>query len=142
MLGGRKPLSSWVLFLVVGLGAGWFALREGTPAALPASSPGDVFSADRALLYLNALATAPHPLGSPEHDRVRDYLVSQLATLGVAPEIQRATGVTARYQVAGTVENIVARLKGTSGASDAVALSSRTTTPSPLAPAPATTALV
>ena len=118
----RRPLSSGVLFLFVGLGAGWFALREGTPAALPASSPEDVFSADRALLYLEAFATAPHPLGSPEHDRVRDYLVAQLTTFGVAPEIQRSTGVTPRYQVAGTVENIVARLKGTRGASDAVAL--------------------
>ena len=118
----RKPLSSWVLVLFVWLGAGWFALREGTPAALPASSPEDVFSADRALVYLQAFATAPHPLGSPEHDRVRDYLVAQLTTLGVAPEIQRSTGVTPRYQVAGTVENIVARLKGTRGASDAVAL--------------------
>jgi hypothetical protein len=118
----EKPLSSWVLFLFVGLAAGLFALREGTPERLPASSPEDVFSADRALLYLEAFATAPHPLGSPEHDRVRDYLVSELSTLGVVPEIQRATGVTARYQVAGTVENIVARLKGRSGARDAVAL--------------------
>jgi hypothetical protein len=117
-----KPLSSWVLILLVWLGAGWLALREGTPAALPASSPEDVFSADRALLYLEAFATAPHPMGSPEHDRVRDYLVSQLTGFGVAPEIQRATGVTPRYEVAGTVENIVARLKGTRGARDAVAL--------------------
>jgi peptidase M28-like protein len=118
----EKSLSSWVLFLFVWLGAGWLALGERTPATLPARSPEDVFSAERALLYLQALATAPHPLGSSEHDRVRDYLVSQLTTLGVAPEIQRATGVTPRYEVAGTVENIVARLKGTSGARDAVAL--------------------
>jgi MFS family permease len=118
----EKPLSSWVLFLFVWLGAGWFALREGTPTALPASSPEDVFSADRALLHLEAFATAPHPIGSPEHDRVRDYLVSQLTSFGAAPEIQRATGVTSRYEVAGTVENIVARLKGTSGAGGAVAL--------------------
>jgi peptidase M28-like protein len=118
----EKLLSSWVLFLVLGLGAGLVALGQGTPAALPASSPQDVFSADRALLYLQAFATAPHPTGSPEHDRVRDYLVSQLTALGVAPEIQRATGVTPRYEVAGTVENIVARLKGTGGARDAVAL--------------------
>jgi len=118
----EKSLTSGILFLFVGLGAGWFALREGTPATLPASSPEDVFSADRALLYLEAFATAPHPIGSPEHDRVRDYLISQLTGFGVAPEIQRATGITSRYEVAGTVENIVARLKGTSGASDAVAL--------------------
>jgi len=118
----EKSLSSWVLFLFLGLGAGLLTLGEGTPAPLPASSPEDVFSADRALLYLKAFATAPHPIGSPEHDRVRDYLVSQLSTFGVAPEIQRATGVTPRYEVAGSVENIVARLKGTRGAGDAVAL--------------------
>jgi hypothetical protein len=117
-----KALSSWVLFLFVWLGAGWFALRQATPAVLPAGSPEGVFSADRALVYLEALATAPHPMGSPEHDRVRDYLVSQLTGFGLAPEIQRATGVTPRYEVAGTVENIVARLEGTRGARDAVAL--------------------
>jgi hypothetical protein len=118
----EKSISSWILFLLLGLGAGLLALGEGTPAALPVSSPEDVFSADRALLYLQAFASAPHPVGSPEHDRVRDYLVSQLTSFGAAPEIQRATGVTPRYEVAGRVENIVARLKGTRGASDAVAL--------------------
>jgi hypothetical protein len=115
-------LSSWVVFVFLSVVVGVCALYEGTPAALPASSPQDLFSVDRALAYLNAFATAPHPIGASEHDRVRDYLVSQLTVLGVTPEVQRTTGVTPRYEVAGTVENIVARLKGTSGAADAVAL--------------------
>jgi hypothetical protein len=115
-------LSSWVVFVFLSVIAGVCALYEGTPAPLPASSPQDLFSVDRALVYLNAFATAPHPIGSSEHDRVRDYLVSQLTALGVTPEVQRTTGVTPRYEVAGTVENVVARLKGTSGAADAVAL--------------------
>jgi len=97
-------------------------LYEGTPNALPASASPDLFSADRALVYLNAFANKPHPLGSAQHNYVRDYLVSQLTGLGAAPEIQRTTGVTPRYQVAGTIENIVGRIKGTSGANDAVAL--------------------
>ena len=97
-------------------------LSEGTPRPLPASAPQDAFSADRAMVYLNTFATAPHPIGSAEHDSVRDYLFSQLTNLGVAPEVQRATGITTRYQVAGTVENIVARVKGTSGSPDAIAL--------------------
>jgi MFS family permease len=118
----ENRLFSWGVFVFVLLVAGVCAVREGSPAPLPASSPQDVFSAERALVYLNAFATAPHPIGSPEHDRVRDYLVAQLAKLDVAPEIQRTTGVTPRYEVAGTVENIVARLKGTSGVADAVAL--------------------
>ena len=109
-----------LLFLVIV--AGICVEREGTPDPAPASAPGDVFSAERALVHLNTFATAPHPIGSAEHDRVREYLVSQFTNLGVTPEVQRATGVTARYQVAGTVENIVARVKGTNGVSDAIAL--------------------
>lgn len=114
--------ASWVILLFVLLVAAVCVVRESTPDPLPATASQDVFSADRALVYLNAFATAPHPIGSTEHDRVRDYLVSQLTTLGLSPEIQNATGVTPRYEIAGTVENIVARLKGTSGATDAVAL--------------------
>lgn len=114
--------SGWVVLLFVLAVAGVCTVREGTPEPVAASAAQDVFSAERALVYLNAFATAPHPIGSPEHDRVRDYLVSQLTNLGLSPEVQRATGVTPRYEVAGTVENIVGRLKGTSGATDAVAL--------------------
>lgn len=114
--------SGWVLLLFVSLVAAVCALREGTPDPVPATASQDLFSAERAVVYLNAFATAPHPVGSAEHSRVRDYLVSQLITLGVTPDVQRTTGVTPRYEVAGTVENIVARLKGTSGSTDAVAL--------------------
>ncbi|MGH9741162.1 MAG: M28 family peptidase [Candidatus Acidiferrum sp.] len=114
--------AGWIIFLFVLIVSAASAVYEGTPAPLPTSSAQNVFSAERAIAYIDAFATAPHPIGSAEHDRVRDYLVSQLTALGVNPEVQRATGVTPRYEVAGTVENIVARLKGTSGAADAVAL--------------------
>jgi hypothetical protein len=114
--------SGWVILLFILVVAGVCAMQKGTPDPVAATAPQDVFSADRALVYLNAFATAPHPIGSAEHDRVRDYLVSQITALGLTPEVQRATGVTPRYEVAGTVENIVARLKGTSGDTDAVAL--------------------
>ena len=118
----NNRFAAWGVLLFILLVAGVCAVREGVPDPLPVSAPQDVFSADRALIHLNAFATAPHPIGSAEHDRVRDYLASQLTALGLTPEIQRATGVTARYEVAGTVENVVARLKGTSGSTDAVAL--------------------
>jgi hypothetical protein len=113
--------AGWLVLLFVLVIAGVCMLRENTPDPQTASAPEDLFSADRALVYLNTFAIAPHPIGSREHDRVRDYLVSQITALGLTPEIQRATGVTPRYEAAGTVENIVARLKGTSGATDAVA---------------------
>ncbi|HEY6386316.1 MAG TPA: M20/M25/M40 family metallo-hydrolase [Candidatus Acidoferrum sp.] len=118
----ENRVSGWVIFLFILVVAGVCAMHKGTPDPVAASASQEVFSADRALVYLNVFATAPHPIGSAEHDRVRDYLVSQLTALELAPEVQRATGVTPRYEVAGTVENIVVRLKGTSGRSDAVAL--------------------
>jgi hypothetical protein len=118
----ENRLSGWAVLLFILVVAGVCAVRQGLPDPVPTTASQDVFSADRALVHLNAFATAPHPIGSAEHDRVRDYLVAQLTALGLAPEIQRATGVTPRYEVAGTVENIVARLKGTSGGTDVVAL--------------------
>ena len=119
-MGNRSAAFLILLFLLIVPAA--CILEEGPPEPVPATAPPDVFSPERALAYLNDFATEPHPLGSAEHDRVREYLVSQLTNLGVSPEIQRTVGVTPRYQVAGTVENIVARLKGSSGATDAVAL--------------------
>lgn len=97
-------------------------LLDRPPSPLPASAPLSLFSAARALVYLSDFANKPHPIGTPEHDRVRDYLVDLIKNLGLTPEIQRTTGVTPIYQVSGRVENIVARLKGASGASDAVML--------------------
>ena len=119
-MGDRSAALLIVLFLMLATAGGLYFER--LPAPLPASSGAGEFSAERALVHLNAFAKAPHPIGSEEHDRSRDYLVAQLSALGVTPEIQRTTAVTARYQAAGTVENIVARWKGSSGASDAVAL--------------------
>jgi hypothetical protein len=97
-------------------------LLDRPPAPVPSSAPPQEFSAERALAYLYDFAQKPHPIGTAEHDRVRDYLLAQITTLGTVPEVQRATGVTPIYQAAGRVENILARLKGTSGSSDAVML--------------------
>ncbi len=67
-----------------------------------------------------AIAQKPHPTGSPENARVRDYLVVPLRALGLEPQVQTAS--VARYEpkpkwrgpaVAATVKNIVARLRGT-----------------------------
>jgi hypothetical protein len=92
------------------------------PAPVPASAPPNEFSAERAFAFLKDFAQRPHPIGTPEHDRVRDYLMAQITSLGLTPEIQSATGVTPLYQVAGKVENIVAKLTGTSDTHDAVML--------------------
>jgi hypothetical protein len=106
-------------FLAVTTGC---VLLDRPPAAVSSSAAPQEFSAERAFVYVNDFAQKPHPIGTPEHDRVRDYLLAQISNLGVTPEVQRATGVTQIYQVAGSVENILARLKATAGSSDAVML--------------------
>lgn len=83
------------------------------PGAVPSTAPATEFSADRAMKYLEQIARRPHPLGSADHDRVRDYIVGQLSDLGLAPQIQRATAIGTRYRQAGRVQNILARLPGT-----------------------------
>lgn len=56
-------------------------------------------------------------MGTAEHAAARDYILNQLTTAGLTPEVQRATATndmeTGSIR-AGTVENITARLKGTS----------------------------
>ena len=55
------------------------------PAPVPASSPDVAFSAERAMRHVEQIAARPHPMGSADHDRVRDYVSDQLTTLGVKP---------------------------------------------------------
>jgi hypothetical protein len=96
--------------------AAWSILEINPPAAAPANAPAAEFSAERALVYLRAFATRPHPTGSAAHDAVRDYIVKQLAGLGVQPELQTATVVSTRWGSpynAATISNVLARLPGT-----------------------------
>ncbi|MBB5911904.1 hypothetical protein BJY24_000771 [Nocardia transvalensis] len=83
----------------------------------PATAPAGEFSAERALRTVEAIASRPHPSGTPEHDRVRDLLADDLRKLGLDTEIHSGVG---RYPAAlerdvvgmAQVGNIVARWPG------------------------------
>ena len=77
-------------------------------------APGG-FSTERALQHLAIIASKPHPLGSPQHDLVRDYILQTLAGSGYSPSVQNTTATGKQGGTAGNVENIVARLDGTEG---------------------------
>jgi hypothetical protein len=86
------------------------------PETVPATAPATEFSAQRAMKHLEVIAARPHPIGSSEHARIRDYIVSQLSALQLNPEIQKASVVNDKWGAvlpAATVENVVAKLKGT-----------------------------
>ncbi len=90
------------------------------PRAVPATAPDTVFSAERAMRHVEQIAQRPHPIGTADHDRVRDYIVGQLSALGLSPQIQQTTAIGTRYQEAGRVQNILARLPGSSPNGEAV----------------------
>lgn len=112
----RAALSGWLLLLFIALVA-MVSLRPRLPAVKGETAPPEEFSAARALTHLREIARQPHPMGSAEHDRVRDYLLATLADLGVEAEVQAAVAVNDRWRPPrlGSVENILARLPGTGG---------------------------
>lgn len=79
-------------------------LRQIPPRAVSGSAPAVEFSSERAMRNLSAISAAPHPSGSPDHKRVRDYIESEITSLEIHPELQETTG---------SAQNIVARLRGT-----------------------------
>jgi hypothetical protein len=86
------------------------------PNPIPAIAAPQDFSAARALERIRAIAQKPHPPGSAEHQRVRDYLIAELTKLGAAPELETgfASITLGKFHGEGNVENIVARLPGSS----------------------------
>jgi len=96
------------------------------PAPKPATAPPAQFSAVRALDTLHRILgnDAPHPVGSPANDAVRDRIVAEFTNLGYQPQVQNAFACD-EYGTCATVNNVLARLDGTegdAGSGDAVLL--------------------
>jgi hypothetical protein len=70
------------------------------------------FSTDKALMQLKEITKKPHFTGSPEHEVVRNYLVSELKKLGLQVEIQEQMAVNKKWRAATNTKNILARIKG------------------------------
>ena len=108
------------LFLVLVASLVMF-LSQQPPSPLPATIPASEFSAERAFRHVQAISQEPHPVGTAAHLQVRNYIVSELQALGLSPQIQETTFVDPEspafpgMTVAGTVQNVIARLAGTVG---------------------------
>ena len=99
---------AWVAALAAVMVA-WYAIQaQNPPEPLPAGAAAAVFAAGRAQKHVEAIARAPHPLGSLESERVRDLLIRQLEEIGLAPEVQ-----TPMHQAKPPLpQNVLARIKG------------------------------
>ncbi len=82
------------------------------PSIIPADAPETEFSAARAAVHLATIGAEKNPIGSPANARVRDYLVEQLALLGVEPVIQQTEFFDADTQRAAMLYNVMGRIRG------------------------------
>ncbi len=111
-----RDLLAFVPILVLALCAAFALMRITPPKPKPADAPASEFSAERALIHLHQIAKAPHPSGSEEHRRVREYVIGELKKLGLEPEIQQSVSdeKSGGHSAPGmTFTNIMARWKGT-----------------------------
>jgi hypothetical protein len=97
------------------LGA-WLASALIAPPAPPrAERPAAGFDTGRAWRHIEALAVAPRPVGTAEHDRARSYVLAELARLGL--ELDTLTALAYVRSGAGVrgalTRNVAARLRGT-----------------------------
>jgi hypothetical protein len=84
-------MKRWWAALVALVGAVLLAIVATTPPGpAPAGAVSTGFSASRAMADIRAIGRAPHPTGSAEDARVRDYLIARLKGLGL--EVATATG--------------------------------------------------
>ena len=90
------------VLLILGLGA-MSIHQQKPPDAGVINAPLTEFSSARAIKHLEVIAQQPHPVGSAEQVKVRDYIVATLRAAGLEPEIQQTP----------VINNIIARLKGT-----------------------------
>lgn len=92
------------------------------PKVEQANAAKEEFSAERAMLYVEKIAVKPHEIGSSEHDKVRDYLLTELTNLGLKPEVQKDLSVNKIMGITekGNIENICARLKGSGDSKEAI----------------------
>jgi hypothetical protein len=91
----------------------WFALA---PRHFPAPSAARTapstagFSAGRAQVHVEALASLPRPIASRPNRQARDYLLAQLRALGLAPEVQTETVRTASSDLTANVRVTLAEV--------------------------------
>ncbi|WP_370100348.1 M28 family peptidase [Xanthomarina gelatinilytica] len=99
-----------IILIIVAVYWSFFALLPSNISTIDA--PDNAFSTQRALLHLKEISKNPHYVGSPDHERVKDYLVNALGNLGLETQIQEGYVLT-DWGTITKPKNILARIKGT-----------------------------
>ena len=101
-----------VLLILAGILA-LVIVRGHGPAPLPSDAPPAGFSAARAISTLDAIlgGNIPHPIGTQQHDAVRDRVAAHFRQLGYETSMQQTFACNA-WATCAPVSNILARLPG------------------------------
>ena len=70
------------------------------------------FSTINALEHVKNISLKQHYVGSKEHKNVQKYIAEELNKMGLETEIQVQTAVNKKWFAATTVQNIIAKIKG------------------------------
>jgi hypothetical protein len=133
-----KHLAALASFLVI-VGLVYYSFSSLMPSeGTPEDTPETEFSSTRALQTLREISKAPHYHANEEHTRVREFLIDELRTMGLAVETQKEfvlspywgsekegdslIPVSAGYHMDQPV-NIMARIQGTGNGKALVLLS-------------------
>ncbi len=84
------------------------------PDAVGQDAPLSWFSAGRSFEHVQEMCRLPHFVGTEEHRRVRDYIITECQKIGLSTEVRTTTAVQSyRHRlVAARVYNVIAILKG------------------------------
>ena len=115
---GARFLGSALLLVLLGALA-LAVLARRLPQALGRDAPPEVFSAARAKEVLERFALWPHPVGTGEHECVRETVVAELVALGLEPEQREG------LEQGLPLTNLVARLPGSASTGTATSRRSR-----------------
>lgn len=110
-----------VFLMVLGIYWSFLALKPSNAIKNP-TSPSE-FSTAKALDHLKQIAKAPHFVGTPEHESVKQYIAAQLENLGFEVQIQEGYSVTDDWGSVTKPQNILARYHGTANSKALMLLS-------------------
>lgn len=117
----KSHLTSAFSFLVI-MALVWYAFNSQTPSTdVEENQIATQWSTARALEHVKAMSIVPHHVGSPAHDDMRVYVVSQLEKMGLQVSTQKGYTMDAWGNLA-QPENILARIKGSQKNSKALLL--------------------
>ncbi len=110
----NRSVSYVILWIGIALGIGLGILLT-WPPPIPSALSLKQFSIENEKNHIRAISQNPHPLGTAEHTRVREYILNELKNLELKPEVQIAqnidSGASGYARIAG-VHNLMTRIPG------------------------------